>query len=272
MNRILTLTSYLLRSLFTSLAGVIYLILTLAFWFILFNPQQRTPEASYYILVIGLFGAGLVFLITLTNASRANKVELAPWLVRLPSRIEYLTAVFLSSIIAAGILQLLLALLSLISGPTLTFSQILGIPPVWLSTMVVTAVLALHATDLVTYGWSRVYVFGILAVLLFGRSITNQSVSGFASNLSEMALNQGWYEMSESLRNFAVAQQGSDTNIISQLMGFVFWPFQALADGISGGGFTAVEALAPAILLLYAAILFVLAADFFAAKDMQMTE
>ncbi len=272
MNRILTLTSYLLRSLFTSLAGVIYLILTLAFWFLLFNPFQRTPDASYYILVIGVFGAGLVFLVTLTNASRANRAELAPWLARLPSRIEYLTAVFLSSIVAAGMLQLLLALLSLISGPTLTFSQIVSIPPVWFSTMAVTAVLALHATDLVTHGWSRVYVFGILAIFLFGRSITNQSVGGFASNLSEMALNQGWYGISESLRNFAVAQQGSDINIVSQLLGLVFWPFQALANGISGGGFTAVAALAPAILLLYAAILFVLAADFFAAKDMQMTE
>ncbi len=272
MNRILTLTSYLLRSLFTSLAGVMYLILTLAFWFLLFNPQQRTPEASYYILVIGLFGAGMAFLITLTNASRANKAELAPWLVRLPSRVEYLTAVFLSSMMAAGILQLLLALLSLIGGPTLTFSQILSIPPVWLSTMVVMAALALHATDLITYGWSRVYVFGILAILLFGRSITNQSISGFAANLSKMALNQGWYVLSESLRNYAISLQGSDTNIVSQLLGFVFWPFQALAVGIGGRGFTAVEALAPAILLLYAAILFVLAADFFATKDMQMTE
>ncbi len=272
MNRIWTLTSYLLRSLFSSLAGMMYLILTLAFWFLLFNPRQKTPEAAYYILVIGLFGAALVFLITLTNASRANKMELAPWLVRLPSRIEHLTAVFLSSIIAASILQLLLALLSLTGGPALSLGQILSIPPLWLSTMVVTAGLALHATDLVTRGWSRVYVFGLLAVLLFSRNITNQTLGQFASRLSGMALNQGWYGVSESLRNFAAAQQASDTNIISQLAGFLFWPFQALADGVSSGRFTAVQALAPAILFLYAAILFVLAADFFASKDMQMTE
>lgn len=272
MMRIWTLTRYFLRSLFTSLTGFVYLILTLAYWFILFNPREKTPDAPYYVLVIGVFGAGMVFLITLTIAARANKMELAPWLVRLPSRVEYLTAVFLSSVIATGLLQILLAVLSLISGPTLTFSHLLEIPVVWGSAIVMMAVLALHATDLVVYGWSRVYVFGILAVLLFGRSISNQSISSVASSLSEIALNQGWFAASESLRDYAVSVQGSETNILGQLLGFVFWPFQALADGIASGRFTAVEALAPAILLLYAAILFILAADFFAAKDLEMTE
>lgn len=272
MTRMWTLSRYFLRTLFPSITGIIFVLLTIAYWFVLFNPQQQTPDASYYILLIGIFGAGMVFLITIAMASQANKMQLAAWHTRIPSRAEYLTAVFLSALLATALLQFLLALLSLINGPSLSMANIVAIPPIWYSMMIITAVLALHATDLVTNGWSRVYVFGILAILLFGQGINNSTVSRVASNLSEIASVQGWFDLSQTLNEYANTVAASDTNILSRLFGFVFWPFSAIEKGIANGYFTISQALAPAILLLYAIILFMLAADFFASKDLHLTE
>src|SRR5690606_32465771 len=151
----------------------------------------------YYTLVIGIYGAGMAFLVTLSVASQANRMELAAWQPRIPSRTEYLTAVFLATLIITSALQIVLALLALINGPDITLGRLLEMPPVWYSMMIVTAVLALHATDLVTHGWSRVYVFGILAILLFGQSISNNSLSTFASFLSEFTSVQGWFDLSQ---------------------------------------------------------------------------
>ena len=74
------------------------------------------------------------------------------------------------------------------------------------------------------------------------------------------------------LENYANTLSQTDENMISRLFGFVFWPFEALAEGITNGYFTANQALAPAILLLYAAVLFLLAVDLFANKDLAFTE
>jgi hypothetical protein len=49
------------------------------------------------------------------------------------------------------------------------------------------------------------------------------------------------------------------------------WPFRAIVDGVTVS-FDRTEALAPAFLLLYATILFLLAADFFATKDLHLIE
>jgi hypothetical protein len=43
-------------------------------------------------------------------------------------------------------------------------------------------------------------------------------------------------------------------------------------EAIIAGGFNTVQALAPAVLLLYATILFMLAADLFATKDIEFVE
>jgi hypothetical protein len=45
-----------------------------------------------------------------------------------------------------------------------------------------------------------------------------------------------------------------------------------MTDAIIQGYFSAEQALAPAVLLLYATILFMLAADLFAAKDIELME
>ena len=271
-QRIVTLTRYMTRTVLFSLSGVFYLLLTLAFWYLLFNPQQQTPDIAYFRLMIGGFGAGLAFLATLSVAAKANDAQHYPFLVRLKSRVEFVTAVLVSSLIITLIYQMLLMLLSLINGPSLTLGTLLEIPPIWLAPMLLLAVLALHASDFITVGWSRIYVFGVLAILLFGQGMQNESLASLSSSLGRYAINQGWVEISGSLEEYANTLSQADDNVISRLFGFVFWPFEALTEGITNGYFTANQSLAPAILLLYATVLFLLAVDIFANKDLEFTE
>src|SRR5690606_33198439 len=122
------------------------------------------PDADYYILVIMLFGAALSFLVTLATAGLANRALNLPLLARLPSRVEYLAAVFFASLAVAVLLQLLLALLALWGRPELADGRYLDIPPIWLSVDIVASALALHASELTVHGWSRVWVYGGIAL------------------------------------------------------------------------------------------------------------
>ncbi len=272
-QRITVLIRYFLQTLFTSLPGSIYIILTLAYWVLLFDPSQGTPDMDYFILVAGAFGPIAVFLITLTITGRANQAVNYPLVVRLPSRVEYLTAVLSSSLLATFALQLLLSILALVfRGPDLTLARLVEIPPIWLAPTILSAILALHASDLVTSGWSRIYVFGILAVFLFGQSLKNDNLVRMLSGFSRYATNQEWYDLSTKFSDWSNTLSNSDTNIVGQFFGFLFWPFQAISDATVNGHFTATQALAPAIILLYATILFLLAADLFANKDLAFTE
>lgn len=271
-QRISVLTRYFSKSLLFSLSGILYLLLTLAFWYLFFNPNQQTPDEAYYQLIIGGFGTAMAFLVTLSAAARANAAEHYPIMVRLQSRVEFVTAVLASSLLIALFYQVVLMLLSLINGPDLTLGHILELPPLWLAPMLLAAVLALHASDFITIGWSRIYVFGLLAILLFGQGLQNESLASLSTSLSRYALNQGWVGISTRLENFANTLNLTDDNVISRLFGFVFWPFEALAEAVTNGYFTANQALAPAILLLYATVLFLLAVDLFANKDLEFTE
>ena len=273
MQRIWTLTRYFVTSIFKSFAGIGLVLIALIFWLIFFNPQQKTPDAAYYTLVIGVFGAGMAFLVTLVCASRANRANLYPWMVRLPSRVEFVTAVFCATILITFLLQLIVAVLALIGRPQLTAVHILEIPPVWGSLLIIGAVIALHATDLVVFGWSRVYIFGILAILLFAQSIRNSTIHSMVVSLNRVASGQGWNSVNTTLADYAIYLNDSENvNILSRIFGLIFWPFRAIAEATANGYFTPAQALAPAIILLYAAILFMLAADFFANKDLAFSE
>jgi hypothetical protein len=274
-QRIWTLTAFFLRNLFTSLTGLIYLILALVYWYIFFPPEQGTPDYDNYVLIIGGLGAGLSFLVALSLAARANEAANYPFLVRLPSKVEYLTAVLLSTVLATTILQLLVALLALFEGPDMTLLLALDIPPVWLAVNVLAAVLALHASDFATAGWSRVYIFGILAIFLFGQNI-NESVTNWlaerAGRLGSFFLSRDIIALSDIMNTFSAWLMRDGIETLRQLFGFIFWPFHAISEAIFQGFFNPTQALAPAILLLYATILFMLAADLFANKDVDFTE
>ena len=275
-QRIVTLTIYLFRSLLFSLSGLLYFMLTLAFYIVFLDPRQRTPDVDYYILIIGLFGVGLTFLVTLTIAARANQSIHYPLIVRLQSRVEYMTAVMLTAFIFALAIQFIVAVVALIfNGPEIGLRQIIEIPPLWIAANLLFSVLALHASDLVTSGWSRVYVFGVLAFLLYGRGSSGTIVGWLAdifTKLGNNLLTRGWTDLGSGLFQFSSWLNQTAAELLRNILGLVFWPFNAIADATIGGGFSQTQSLAPAIILLYATILFLLAADFLATKDLYLTE
>ena len=276
MRRILSLSAYLFRSLAFSLAGILYLLVGLVFFMIFFQPGQRTPDADYFTLLLGGYGLVISFLVTLSTASRANKAFHFPLLVRLPSRIEYLASVFLTSLIFIGILQLFMALLALLaSEPEISLRQFVEIPPLWIAGDILFIVVALHASDFVAAGWSRVYVFGVLAILLYvqsGLGIVGEWLSGFLNRLGNAFLAQGFESIATPAFTVSSWLAGGGSEEMATLFGLVFWPFRAIAVATVESYFTVTQALAPAVLLLYATALFVLAARLFARKDLQLTD
>jgi hypothetical protein len=275
-QRIVSLSLYLFRSLVLSLAGLLYLLLTFVFYMVFFQPGQSTPDADYYTLLIGGFGLVTSFLVTLSVASRANKAFHFPLLVRLPSRVEYLTSVFLASIIFVELLQALVALLALLVGkPELSLGQAIEIPPLWIAGNILFIVISLHASDFVAAGWSRVYIFGALAILLYvqsGLGIVGEWLSGLLNRLGNAFLAQGFEVIATPAFSLSSWLAGSGSEELASLFGLVFWPFRAIAGATIEGYFTLTQALAPAILLLYATVLFALAANLFAKKDLQLAE
>lgn len=274
MQRVWILTVYFTKSLFFSLTGLILLILSLVYWVLFFPPGQGTPDVENYIILIAAFGAAATFLAALSLGGRAGRLENYPLLVRLPSRVEYLVAVLFSALLLGIGLQLLVAALALIRGPDLG-GHALMIPPLWLSINILAAVLAMHASDLVTSGWSRVIVFGALAVLLLLQGMTASPDSWLVNRLydaSGVLMDFDFMTLSDFAANLGTWIAGETMGTLSRAAGVVFWPFRAMSDAVFAGGFTPAQALGPAVLLLYGSILFLLAATFFAGKDLDFTE
>jgi hypothetical protein len=172
-------------------------------------------------------------------------------------------------------MQLLVAGLALIRGPELTASRILSMPPLWFSVNLLAAILAVHATDLVTAGWSRVIIFGSLAVALILNSAAASPESWFADRLNGISeifarINLMWF--ADLAAGAASWSGGSPLTGLARIAATVFWPFRAMTDAVFAGGFTPSQALAPAVLLLYGAILFLVAATLFAGKDLEFVE
>ncbi len=277
MQRVSTLTRYLLGRQSRSVAGGIGVLSAAILWWIFFNPRGGSaPEMSMLTLIVGMYGFGLSFLMTLSTAAKVYRGDSAPLFVRLPSRIEFLTATMLCVATFTLFLQLILALVVFIQpgGVDFVFNQAIQIPPLWIALNLFAAVFAFHATDLVQSGWSRVWIFGVAAVLLFSQSADARTMgwlSKLLGNWATSAGQRGWTQIGTSLRqasNWAF-ESGLD---FTEALGVVFWPFRAISKGALAGSFNSSQALAPAILLLYATILFLLAADFLAHKDLHLLD
>lgn len=274
-QRVLILAGYFSKSVFFSLTGLILLILSIVYWAIFFPPGQGTPDVENYIILIGALGAAATFLATLAVSSKAGRMENYPILVRLPSRVEYLVAVLLSSLFIGLLLQLLVAGLAVIRGPDLTLTRILTIPPMWFSVNLLAAILAIHASDLVTAGWSRVVLFGLLAIALILNSASTSPDSWFSDRLNDLAdlfsrINLMWF--SDLTASLAAWAYDSPLSGLARISTIIFWPFRAMADAVFSGNFTPSQALAPAVILLYGAILFLIAATLFSSKDLEFLE
>ena len=148
-------------------------------------------------------------------------------------------------------------------------------PPIWIALDLLAAIMALHASDLVASGWSRVVIYGTLAILLIGQSFVqqlNEWIFAFMSNLSSFFYAQQLDSVASLLSRATTWLGGAGESLLGSLLNIVFWPFQAIGDATINGYFTPVQALAPAVLVLYASILFLIAADLFASKDLEMNE
>lgn len=274
-QRIWALTRFFLQGMFTSLTGVIYLVISLAYWYFFFPPDQGTPDFDNYVLIIGGLGAALAFLVALSMAARGNEAANYPFLVRLPSKVEFLTAVLFSTLLITFLYQLLVALLALFEGPDMSLVRVLEIPPIWVAVDLLAAVLAIHASDFVTAGWSRVYIFGVLAIFLFGQNISESVtdwVAGQFGRLGTFFFSRDITALAGAINRFSSWLATDGTETLQRAFGFIFWPFRAISDAVIGGFFNPTQALAPAILILYATILFMLAADLFANKDIDFIE
>lgn len=274
-RRLWVLMGYFARSLFFSVVGAVFIIASLVYWAVFFPPGQQTPDPENYVILVGVFGAFAVFLATISIAARASRLENYPLVTRLPSRVEYLTAVLLCGLLSGLLLQLLVAGLALIRGPEMSLTTALMVIPLWLSVDIVAGVLALHATDLVTSGWSRVLVFGSLAVLLILNSMSQGPESWLADRLDDASfafarMNLDFF--TGILDSLSSGLRSGLMDTIASAASTVFWPFRAMTDAVFAGGFTASQSLAPAVLLLYATILFLIAANLLATKDLEFTE
>lgn len=274
-RRILILTAHFFKTVLFSLAGILYVIVSLAYWAVFFPPGQPTPDMENYTILIGVFGMALAFLVTLSTADKANQLENYPVLVRLPSRVEYLTAVMLSAFTFTAVLQVLVAGLALIRGPEMGLRALLEIPPLWLAIDIVAVTLAIHATDLVTVGWSRVLIYGSLALLLVFQQAGGAEGSWLVerlNSLSSVLVRLGFGDVAGWVDSASLSLEGFSLASLTTISSAIFWPFRSLVDAVFSGFFTPIQALAPAVLLLYATILFLLAANFFASKDLDFAE
>ncbi len=274
-QRIWTLTRYFSHRFLFSLNGIIYAVLALAFWFLFFDPRQDSPDFDHYFFILSGFGAGITFLVTLTLAGQVNRSEHFPFLVRLPSRVEYLTAVFFASLWVSVLLQGLTAVLALYNGPDFTVGQWAQLFPVWISLDIFAVTIALHASDFITDKWSRVYFYGIIAVLLSINGTENAPYAWLSQksiSFSQTLSSNGMGSVSGSINKFAAWMNSSAGDALHKFTTLIFWPFTAIANGIAAHHFTPKQALAPAILLLYAIAFYLLATDLWANKDVEFID
>ncbi len=270
------LAAYLVRSFAFSLPGLLFALGALAYYLVFFAPGQRTPDADYFILVLGACGGGLSFLVTLSLTGLANRAESYPFFARLPSRVEYLAAVLLAGVAYATTVQMVLALAAwLVGGVDLLPARVLDIPPLWLALNVLLSVLAMHASDFVSDGWSRASLFGVLLILLFAQNYAGALAGWLAGRFTSLAntfLFRGWLELSTSTQTIANWLYGDAGGRFEQVLTLPFWPFATVLDAVIAGIFRGLEALAPAVLLLYATFLFLLAGGLLARKDLMLVE
>lgn len=275
-RRIVALSRYLFRSLAFSLAGLLYILLALAFYIIFFDPRQQTPDLNYFTLILGLFGLALSFIVTLSVAARANQAVHFPLIAKLPSRIEYLSSVLLASLVYAGVIQLAVALLALMAnGPDITLRHLLEIPLLWIAGDVLFVVIALHATDLVARGWSRVYVFGVIGLLLYlqsGIGLLGDWLFGLFNRIGGALSERGLDRLAAVAYDVATWISSDGSSLVGTIFDIIFWPFSAITAAVINDHFSLTQALGPAVLLIYASLFFLLAAELFAHKDLFLSE
>lgn len=239
MSRVWTLTGFLTRDLFRSMAGIVPLALALAFGLIAFEYGM---DQAQFITVGGLGIGAICFMSTLILASRANRASSYLLLARLHRRAELLAALILSGLGITTILAILIAVANLLTGRlTLESSSAAWIIPSWLPLWLLAAALALPLSALVERGSSHLAGYVVLAALL----VANDQ--------------EAW-----------LAARGLDW--LNRLVDTVLWPVKTLLSQASAGNHNQSYLLAGALTLAYTGLLFGLARTLFEDKDLLWSE
>jgi hypothetical protein len=259
MSRVLVLIGYLWRELFRSLTGLLVIVAAVVFYLVAIQSVIGAIDRDYYALIIGGFFGVFSLVMTIVLADRAFHAKSYLFIYRLPSRAIFLAALGLTAVLVSGVLELAVALVSLLKLETPpTAVMFLDIVPVWVAFLFLGAALGLHMSELVRRGWSRSGAYAVLAFILFS---LNQQQSGVPVELSDRF---SWvpHIMPDPAKwEWAV----NVTNII-------IWPVSAAVQVARSAPYSAVESLAPGILLLVSALLFWLAAVLFGRKDLFLPE
>jgi hypothetical protein len=239
MNRVWTLTLFLVRDLFRSLAGIVPVAIALAFGLIAF--QYGMDQAQFF-TVAGV-GTGLICSVTtLLLSSRANRAISYPLLARLHRRSELLAAPVVGSLIITAVLAALIAVANLLIGRlVLDFPSALWIVPTWLPLWLLAATLALPLSTLVSRGGSHLVGYALLLALL----LVNEK------NAPPPIRRLQW---------------------LIRLVGTILWPPITLLSRASAGVHDQTYLFALLLTLGYAVLLFGLATQIFVDKDLLWTE
>jgi hypothetical protein len=238
MSRIITLTAFLIRDLSRSLAGIVPLAAALAFGLIAFEYGM---DQAQFITVAGLGIGAICMLTTLLLASRANRAWSYPLVARLHRRDELLASLVLGGLIITAVLAVLIAGANLLAGRlTLDFPSALWILPTWFVLWLLAAALALPLSELVSRGASHLIGFVLLTLLL----VSND-------------------------RKAVLVERGLE--LIAGFVAGVLWPVSTLLSRASAGVHDRSYFLALGSTLLFAVLLYWLALQLFADKDLLWT-
>jgi hypothetical protein len=239
MNRIWTLTLFLTRDLFFSLAAIVPLAAALAFGLIAFEYGMDQPQ---FLTVAGV-GIGIICLLTtLLLAGRANRATTYLLIGRLRHRAELLIAIVISSLGVTAALALLIAGANLLGGRlTVEFPSVLWAVPTWLALWLTLSALALILSALTSRDGSNMAGY----LLVVGLLLANEQKAFLAT-------------------------RGLDW--LARAATTVLWPLTALMSRASAGIHDRSYVLALVTTLTYAVLLFSLAAQLFLDKDLVWAE
>ncbi|MFN2227185.1 MAG: hypothetical protein ACK2UY_12775 [Anaerolineae bacterium] len=239
MSRIWILTWFLVRDLFRSPAGIVPLAAALAFGLIAFEYGMDQPQ---FMSVAGVGTGGICLLTGLLLAGRANRAWTYPLLARLKRRSELLAAIVLASLVITAVLSLLIGGGNLATGRlTLEFPSALWILLTWPAVWLLAAALALPLSILTSRAGSYLAGWVLLAALLVG------------------------YDQRVRLEQRGL---GRVVEVISVLL----WPVTTLLSRASANVHDRSYFLALGLTVTYAAVIFVLAGETFADKDLLWPE
>jgi hypothetical protein len=239
MIRIWTLTLFLIRDLFRSLAGIVPLGVGLAFGLIAF--EYGMDQAQF--ITVGGIGIGAICLLaTLLLASRANRASSYPLIARLHWRAELLATLMLGGLIITIVLAILITIFNLLVGRlTLDFPSALWILPTWAALWLMAAALALPLSALVGRGGSHIAGYVLLTALL----VANDQKS-------------------------ALQTRGLDWLV--RVVTAILWPVTTLLNQASANIHDRNYFLALGMTLTYAGLFFLLAVQLFEDKDLLWSE